>query len=152
MTDYSKLIFHSGVNNFTFVQSGYVDFDVTGTYTPRTTAFTSTVATGIDTSTQYVMAFVTEEKNQAAPYTLMPELLGVSITSGASTVTAGYYVYYEVDAAGNLNIKVYYDGYDYTNNVSLASGSYPIVNSDEVRVVYYVFDMPSNINQVEVWV
>lgn len=134
--DLSKVVFHSNYQGFTIQDSGVVDHNATGSYTVN--ARTShTVATGIDTTTQFVLAFATEERNDDTfPYDQAPVFYSITVDNGGIPTDTFVDILYYVEN-GNLIIEFF----NFTD--ALAPGTYTITAGDEIRVAWFVFDMPA---------
>lgn len=139
MIDLSKLVFHSGYPNFTFSASGIVDLPIDTTFTEGDN--TSTIAhSGVDPSSQLVLVFATNHRTEdgdafdRAPafYERIIDVGGVPTGDTAYTD-----IYYDVTVSGDLEIRTYSFA-----NPGLPLGTYDILDDNEIRVVWYVIDMP----------
>ena len=133
--DPSKLILHSAYPNFAFKTSGQKDHIVAGTYTVGAST-TTTVATGVDSTKQLVMAFASEEyANLAIPYEMCPTYYKQSVDVAGVVKTVYTDIYFYVTATGDLVLKTFnYGG-------AVSPGTYPVVATDHIRIVWYLLDM-----------
>lgn len=136
--DLTQLIFHSGYNGMPFNRSGVQTHTVSGTYTVGATT-TYTLATGIDTTKQMALLFgVNGSASSTVPYLQSPNTTSVWIDDGSATPQEVYVDdYYYVDASGNLILK--FKNFSYTHSTG---SSYPITDDANIRMVYYIIDLP----------